>query len=63
MLTRKNFEIREAAARAGVYLWQVAQELGCTDSTLSKRLRNNLSEDEKRRFFAAIERVKEQREE
>lgn len=49
-----NAEIRLAAAENGVRLWEVAETLGITDGTLSRKLRRELSPDEKRRVLAII---------
>lgn len=56
--SKPNRDIRLAVADEGFYLWQLAAELGITDGTLSKKLRRELSENEKQDCFAAIERMK-----
>ena len=38
----KNMRIRDAAKSAGVPLWRVAEQFGCTDSTFSRKLRREL---------------------
>ena len=54
----KNLEIRQAAKEAGVPLWRVAQEVyGITDSSLSRKLRNELPAEEKARILATIEKL------
>lgn len=50
----KNAKIREAAKRAGVYLWEVAERWGCNDGNFSRRLRRELPEDEQRRILGII---------
>lgn len=52
-----NNDIREAAKTAKVHLWQIADELGITDFTLSRRLRYELEPQEKERFFEAIKAI------
>lgn len=42
-----NADIRQAAKSAGVYLWQVAAALGISEPTMTRKLRFELSEDEK----------------
>ena len=59
--SKPNRDIRLAVADEGFYLRQLAAELGITDGTLSKKLRRELSEKEKRDCFAAIERMKKAR--
>lgn len=44
---QSNKDIREAAASAGVFLWQVAEAIGVTDGTFSRKLRRELSDDDK----------------
>lgn len=50
----KNQEIRQAAAGAGVRLWQIAEALGIADFTLSRKLRRELPPEEKERIFGII---------
>lgn len=50
----QNLDIRRAAAAAGVRLWEVAERLGMADSSLSRKLRRELSDEDKARVYAAI---------
>lgn len=52
-----NKKIREAAASAGVRLWRVADALGVTDSTFSKKLRKELSEADQERIVSIIDKL------
>lgn len=52
-----NSDIREAAAGAGVRLWQIADKLGITDFTLSRKLRKELPPEEKARIFSIIKEL------
>lgn len=52
-----NQDIRMAATRAGVRLWQVADALGIADSTFCRKLRKELPEEEKERIFHIIEEL------
>ena len=54
----KNLEIRKAAQEAQIFLWQVAGELGIQDSTLSRKLRRELPEEEKHQILEIIDRLK-----
>lgn len=56
----KNMDIREAASKAGVRLWQVADELGIVDNNLSRKLRYELPEGEKARIFAIIDKLSQE---
>lgn len=60
ILERKNADIRRAAASAGVKLWQIAEGLGVNDGNFSRRLRRELSADEKEKIFQIIDNFKEQ---
>lgn len=53
-----NQEIRNAAAAAGVRLWQVAAALGLTDSSFSRKLRFELSAEEKKKILDIIGELK-----
>lgn len=55
---RANFDIRIAVSSAGLYLWQVAETLGITDATFSRKLRRELSDTEKAAILAAVEKLK-----
>lgn len=57
----QNLEIREAVKNGGVYLWQLADRLGVSDATLSRKLRKELSAKEKNRCLQIIEQLTEQR--
>ena len=43
----KNHDIRDAAKKSGIKLWQIAEKLGIWDATLSKKLRKELPQEEK----------------
>lgn len=50
----KNKDIRNEIAAAGLKLWQVAEAYGTSDSYFSKKLRHELSDEEKARVRAII---------
>ena len=52
-----NKDVREAAKKAGIYLWQVAAACGVNDGNFSRKLRKELPEAEKQRILGAIERI------
>lgn len=57
-----NKEIRIALVNHGIRQYALAAFLGITETTMSKKLRNELPKDEKERILAAIERLaKEER--
>lgn len=54
-----NREVRVAAMDAGVKMWRVAETLGMADSSLSRKLRHELPDEEKVKILDIIERLKE----
>lgn len=57
MVTLANIEIREAAKRNGVRLWQVAEGIGIADATFSRKLRRELPASERERVMSVIEKL------
>ncbi len=49
-----NIEIRTEAKKKGVKLWQIADKLGITDATFSRKLRHELVLEEKTRILGII---------
>lgn len=56
-----NQDIRKAAAEAGVKLWQIADALGIADSSFSRRLRKELSKEEKDRILKIVKELEAKR--
>ena len=52
-----NQDIKQKAKEAGVKLWRVADKLGITDGTFSRKLRKELSQEEKSRIFGIIDEL------
>lgn len=50
-----NKEIRIALVNRGIRQYALAAFLGVTETTMSRKLRNELPEEEKERILAAIE--------
>lgn len=59
----RNLDIRKAAKEANIYLWQIAEALGINDGNFSRKLRRELSDDEKRKIFAIIMQLSIKKEE
>lgn len=57
----KNKEIRIYAMEHGVRLWEIAKQMGISPETLSRRLRRELSTEEKERMMQAIWEVNHER--
>lgn len=49
-----NTDIRKYAKTHGVRLWQIADELGISEITMSRKLRYELSEEEKQKILEII---------
>lgn len=52
-----NEIIRSTAKEEGVRQWEIADELGIHESTLVKKLRHELPQDEKDKIIDAIYRI------
>ena len=57
----KNKEIRIYAMEHGVRLWEIAKQMGISPETLSRRLRRELSTEEKEQMMQAIREVNHER--
>ena len=57
-----NLDIRQIAKERKVCLWQIAERLGISEPTMTRRLRCELPEAEKEKIFAIIEKVAEEKE-
>lgn len=55
-----NQDIRRTAAGAGVKLWQIAEALGIADCSLSRKLRQELPQEEKDRIFSIIRELSQE---
>lgn len=56
-MKQANFDVQQAVVGRGFKLWQLAAVLGISDSSLSRKLRMELSPTEKKRVLAAIDEV------
>lgn len=55
MSNTANADIRSAAKRAGVCLWQIAERIGVNDGNFSRKLRRELQDQEKREILKIID--------
>ena len=53
-----NETIKATAKESGVFLWEIAERLQMSDSSLSRKLRRELSDGERERVLAAIDAIK-----
>lgn len=56
-----NIEIKTSAKKAGVFLYEVAEKMGMNDSAFSRKLRKELTIDEKGKVMRAIHDLAEQK--
>ena len=52
-----NNDLRLYASGHGVRLWEVAKALGISDNTLTRRMRKDMTEDERREFLRAVDQI------
>ena len=51
-------DVRTEIKKSGVLFWKIADFLGCSDTTFSKKLRHSFTEEEFLRIQQAIEELK-----
>ena len=56
-----NNDIKSYAKEKKVFLWQVADGLHICDMTLMRKLRYELSEDEKSKIYALMDEISERK--
>ena len=61
-MSTKNDKIRRYAQNNKVKLWEVSDKLGITDTSLSKKLRYELPEQETNRIISIIDKIVLERE-
>lgn len=54
---KANQNIRNAARKSGVYLWQIAEAFGMQGFNFSRKLRHELPEEEQQRIFEIIRSI------
>lgn len=52
-----NLELRTKARRNGVRLWEIADKLGVSEPTITRKLRRELPANEKQRILAIIDEI------
>lgn len=55
--TSRNIEIKSYARLKKVYLWEIADQLGISDATMSRKLRYELSGEEKELIVSIIDEI------
>lgn len=54
---QKNASLRQAAKKAGVCFWQIADFWGVSEAYMTRFMRRDLTEDESRRFLDAVKTI------
>ena len=58
-----NREVRAYSIKKGVLLWEIAEAIGISDSSFSRKLRRELPAEERERILAIIDQIAAEREE
>lgn len=56
----KNTDVRQYAKSRSIYLWQIAEALGISEPTMTRRMRTELPEQDKQTLFQIIDNLAEQ---
>ena len=56
-ILKSNSDIRTKAKEKRVYLWEIAEKLEISEPTITRKLRRELSCEEKEQIFAIIEEI------
>ncbi|MCI9293029.1 MAG: hypothetical protein HFF01_02645 [Erysipelotrichaceae bacterium] len=59
----RNNELRDYVKGKGVKLWEIAEKLNINDGNFSRKLRKELSAEEKERIKGIIDEIVKEREE
>lgn len=58
---KTNESCRRHAKNNGVYLWQVADRLGISESALTKKIRHEFSDKDREAFINAVDQIVKER--
>ncbi len=53
----QNIDLKQAAKQADVRIWRLADYLGISEATMTRKLRHELPEEEKQKLLSAIDRL------
>ena len=57
----KNIDVKNYATKRGVKLWEVAERMNIFDSSLSRKMRKELSQEEKDEIKRIIDEIAKER--
>lgn len=52
-----NLDIRKVAEKSNIKLWRIAECLGIADGTFSRKLRKELTKEEKQKILSIINKL------
>lgn len=55
----ENQDIRSAAKTAGIPLWRIADAMNCSEPTITRKLRREMTDEEKTKFLSVIRQLQE----
>ena len=61
MKEKRNLDIRNKLKESEIYLWEVADELGISETHFVRKLRHELSQEEKDKIFDIIKEIRKER--
>lgn len=53
----KNLDLRKSAKAAGIPLWRIADAIGVGEATMTRKLRHELPENEKKQLLNLIKQL------
>jgi len=54
-----NLEMRDEILKSRVKMWEIAQKMNITDSSLSRKFRKELTDEEKQKILRIITEIKD----
>ena len=60
-MKKANQDIRDYAAKKGVYFWEIAMQLGISEPTITRWMRVELPEDKRREIGQIIDDIADSR--
>lgn len=62
-MQQANKEFRADMKAAGIRLWEIANEIGVSEATITRRLRDEMNDEAREQLTQAAQRIKERRKE
>jgi predicted XRE-type DNA-binding protein len=59
-MEKKNIDVRQAIKQAGLKQWIIADRIGVSEATFTRKLRQELPDKEKQAIYKAIKEVREE---